>query len=152
QDQGLHSLLNLVADEHLERNLRARDVELGNQLKRLAAYAFQHVEREIPVELLLDSLQGSAFAVLTASRLGAARKKGCVVVESGKILQEMEQAGLSFARFCRALRMGLGNRHHDPKVAEGLALFKGKFRQSSMAELWARAQQLKGIFGWEVQI
>jgi len=57
----LGRLLNLVADEHLERNLRARDERLGDRLKRLGAYAFQHAEREIAVESLLDSLQGRAF-------------------------------------------------------------------------------------------
>jgi len=41
---------------------------------------------------------------------------------------------MSFARFFRALRLGLGNRHHDPKVEQGLALFRGKFRRSSMEE------------------
>src|SRR5262249_38707804 len=39
--QGLGRLLNLVSDEHLERNLRARDQTFGDQLKQLAAYAFQ---------------------------------------------------------------------------------------------------------------
>jgi hypothetical protein len=150
--QGLGRLLNLVADEHLERNLRARDEAFGNKLKRLAAHAFQHAERAVPVETLLDGLQGRAFAVLTATRLGAARRPGCVVVESGRILLEMERAGLSFARFFRALRMGLGNRHGDPKVAEGLALFRTRFRQSSMDQLLDLARRLRDIFGWETQL
>jgi hypothetical protein len=64
----------------------------------------------------------------------------------------MEKAGLSFARFFRALRMGLGNRHNDPKVAQGLALFKGRFRQSSMAELLAKARKLREIFGDETDL
>jgi hypothetical protein len=152
ETRGLARLLNLVADEHLERNLRAGDEEFGNKLKRLAAHAFQHAEREVPVETLLDGLQGQAFAVLTTTRLGAARRMGRVVVESGQILLEMERAGLSFARFFRALRMGLGNRHHDPRVAEGLALFRGRFRQSSMERLLDLAQRLRDIFGWETQL
>ncbi|MCI0464965.1 MAG: hypothetical protein L0Z62_49215 [Gemmataceae bacterium] len=151
EKEGLHSLLNLVADEHLERNLRVRDGDLGDKLKRLAAHAFQHAEREVPVESLLDSLQGQAFAVLTATRLGVARRAGRVAVQSGKLLLEMEQAGMSFARFVRALRMGLGNRSGDPKVAEGLALFKGRFRQSSMEDLYGIAVKLREIFGHECQ-
>src|SRR5262249_45239074 len=70
EEEKLHSLLNLVADEHLERNLRARDREFGDQLKLLASYAFQHTTREFPVERLLASLQGRAFEVLSGTHLG----------------------------------------------------------------------------------
>jgi hypothetical protein len=152
EKEGLFRLLNLVSDEHLERNLRARDGELGDRLKRLGAYAFLHAEREVAVTTLLDSLQGRVFDVLTSTRLNAARRRGCVVVQSGRILLEMEKAGMSFARFFRALRLGLGNRHHDPKVAEGLALFRTGFRQSSMENLYEISKRLREIFGWEVQV
>src|SRR6185312_2718721 len=80
------------------------------------------------------------------------RKWGCVVVDSGRVLHEIEKTGLSFARFLRALRMGLGNRHQDPKVAEGLALFRGKFRRSTMPDLMAVARRLREIFGWETDL
>jgi hypothetical protein len=149
---GLHSLLNLVADEHLERNLRGLDEDYGDRLKKLVAFAFQHAMREVPVDHLLACLQGRAFPVLPAVRLGAARLRGCVVIEGGRVLLEMEKAGLSFARFVRALRMGLGNRHADPKVAEGLALFRKRFRASSMPELLDIARRLREIFGWETSI
>ena len=43
--QGIGRLLNLVADEHLERNLRAMDQTYGDKLKRLGAYAFQHTDK-----------------------------------------------------------------------------------------------------------
>ena len=39
--EGIGHLLNLIADEHLERNLRALDRTYGDRLKRLGAYAFQ---------------------------------------------------------------------------------------------------------------
>jgi hypothetical protein len=149
---ALHPLLNLVADEHLERNLRGLDEAFGDRLKKLVAYAFQHAMREVHVDQLLGCLQGRAFAVLTAVRLGAARLRGCVVIEGGRVLLEMEKAGLSFARFVRALRMGLGNRHGDPKVAEALALFRKRFRASSMPELLTVARRLREIFGWETGI
>jgi hypothetical protein len=152
QDAGLHPLLNLTADEHLERNLRARDSDDGDKLKRLAAYAFQHSQREVPVETLLEGLQARAFPVLTAARLGVSRRWGCVSVDSGHVLHEIEKTGLSFARFLRALRMGLGNRHRDPKVAEGLALFRGKFRRSTMPQLMAIARRLREIFGWQTDL
>jgi hypothetical protein len=150
-DEGLFKLLNLVSDEHLERNLRALDGEHGDRLKRLAAHAFLHADRELALGTLLDGLQGRALEVLTATRLNAARRPERVAVQSGQLLLEMERAGLSFARFFRALRMGLGNRHHDPKVAEALALFRGKFRQSSMEDLYVISKRLREIFGWEVQ-
>jgi hypothetical protein len=150
--ERMHRLLNLVSDEHLERNLRARDGAFGDQLKQLAAYAFQHTGREVDVNALLGGLRGRAFAVLSNTHLGVARKSGCVSVSSGRILLQMEKAGLSFARFFRALRMGLGNRHGDPKVAEGLALFKGDFRQSTMPELLETARKLREIFGDETDL
>lgn len=151
-DAKLFPLLNLVSDEHLERNLRAVCQGHGDRLKKLNAYAFQHAVREVPVAQLLDGLQGRALAVLGATRLGVARKRGCVAVESGAVLAEMERAGLSFPRFMRALRMGLGNRHDDPKVAQALALFKKGFRRSSMPALLAIARELRAIFGWEVKL
>jgi hypothetical protein len=77
--EGLHRLLNLVSDEHLERNLRALDRRFGDQLKQLAAYAFQHTSREIAVDHLLNSLGIHAWAVLTSSRLGVARRWGCAI-------------------------------------------------------------------------
>ena len=50
EKEGLQRLLNLVSDEHLERNLRARDRHFGDQLKQLAAYAFQHTAREVAID------------------------------------------------------------------------------------------------------
>ena len=59
---------------------------------------------------------------------------------------------MSFARFVRALRMGLGNRHGDPKVAQGLELFRGRFRHSAMAGLLDMARKLREIFGEETDL
>src|SRR5262249_3977529 len=118
----------------------------------LVAYAFQHTDRDYPVETLLAALQARAFEVLTRHPLGVSRRRGCVTVQNGRLLLAMERAGLSFARFMRALRMGLGNRHGDPKVAEGLALFKGKFRKADMPALLDPARRLRDIFGQEVDL
>ena len=71
---------------------------------------------------------------------------------NGRILMQMERAGLSFARFVRALRMGLGNRHDDPKVEEALQLFRGKFRKSDMPRLYEITKKLRDIFGSETDI
>lgn len=150
--EHLASLLNLVADEHLERNLRATDQDFGDKLKRLAAYAFQHSAKEIPVDSLLHTLGARAFEVLTTLRMRVARKPGCVRVNNGQILIELEQAGHSFSRFVRSLRMGLGNRHNDPKVAEALKLFRKNFRNSSMNDLLDIARKLREIFGSEADL
>jgi hypothetical protein len=75
-----------------------------------------------------------------------------VAISNGDLLVEMERAGLSFARFVRALRMGLGNRHADPRVARALALFTGNFRHADMARLVEIARRLREIFGDECQI
>jgi hypothetical protein len=152
EQEKLGRLLNLVSDEHLERNLRVRDGAYGDMLKQLGAYAFQHTAREVSVEALLAGLRGEAFGVLSNTHLGVARKPGCVVVSSGKVLLQMEKAGMSFARFVRALRMGLGNRHRDAKVGRALELFKGRFRHSGMAELMEVTRKLREIFGEETDL
>lgn len=150
--EQLGRLLNLVSDEHLERNLRQRSDYFGNLLKLLNAYAFQHNRREISVEALLGFLGERAITVLPRVALGAARKFGHVVVTSGRLLREMEDAGYSFARFMRALRLGLGNRTRDPKVAQALALFRGAFRKSTMPQLLDVARKLREIFGAEADL
>jgi hypothetical protein len=151
-DEKLGRLLNLVADEHLERNLRQRSSRYGDLLKALAAYAFQYNQREMPVASLLAYLGRHADEVLPRVPLGAGRKPGHVVVASGRLLREMEGAGSSFARFLRALRMGLGNRFGDPKVAAGLALFRSSFRKSTMPQLLDITYRLRDIFGEEVDM
>ncbi len=147
-----HSLLNLVADEHLERNLRARRTEHGDHLKTLAAHAFLHQRRAIDVMELVGRLGPHTFAVLTAARLEVARSPVQVEVQLGALFKEMERSGTSFVRFVRALRMGLGDRYGDPKVAQALALFDKSFRKSSMEELWKITQKLVEIFGDEARL
>lgn len=153
EEEQLHDLLNLVADEHLERNLRARDADFGDRLKRLASYAFQHSQKEVVARELLFRLGVYAFPALEQAELKVAKAGGSVRLNNGVILSHLEATGMSFARFMRALRMGRGNRLEDPKVAQALALFKNKsFRRSSMAELMVITRKLRQIFGDEVCI
>jgi hypothetical protein len=152
EKEQVHSLLNLAADEHLERRLRVVDPVFGDRFKRLAAHAFQHSAREVDVDDLLNCLCGRAFGVLTAARLGVARAAGHVRVDNGSILVALERAGLSLPRFIRALRMGLGNRHGDEKVALGLALFSRGFRDKDTAGLLETARELRRIFGVEAAL
>ncbi len=149
---GLHGLLNLVADEHLERNLRALDDTYGDRLKRLAAHAFRHAHRDLRVASLLTMLGHEAFEVLSGCRLGVAPGTERVRVESGKLLALMERRGMAFARFVRALRMGLGDRYRDPLVARALGLFPKQFKHYSMAQLYELTQRLRDLFGWEVSL
>lgn len=152
QKAGIGGLLNLVADEHLERNIRALDREHGDRLKRLAAYAFQHTRRMLPVRRVLSHVGAAAAAVLPTVGLGVARDDDSVLVETGSFLFTMEKSALSFSRFARALRMGLGNRHDDPKVAEALELFGPSFRGANMDRLLEISEKLRLIFGWETNL
>ncbi len=152
EDEGLARLLNLVSDEHLERNLRQRSRLYGDLLKLLNVHAFQYAVREVPVAALLAHLAGREAEVLPRIPLGAARKAGHVAVHSGRVLRELEGAGLSFVRFMRALRLGLGNRHGDPKVAQALALFRGGFRKADMPRLLEITRKLREIFGQETDL
>ena len=130
--ERLHQLLNLVADEHLERNLRSMDAEFGDRIKRLDAHAFGHAPREIAVLDLLRMLNGAAIDVFAAVRPAVAFDDASVRVESGRLLAELDRVGHSFARFVRALRMGLGDRSSDPLVATALTYFGAGFRQLDM--------------------
>ena len=124
----------------------------GDRLKRLAAYAYQHSAGELPVTSLLHALQARSFEILSATPLGVARRHDAVAIDSGALHHTMERQALSFARFVRALRMGLGNRHDDPRVEQALALFAGGFRHKNMAGLLEIARKLREIFGWEVRL
>lgn len=147
---GLFPLLNLVADEHLERNLRSIAAEFGDRIKRLDAYAFQHAARDIGVDRLLGMMLGAAVLVLPGLDMGVAYAEDSVRVDSGRILAELDRRGHPFARFVRALRMGLGNRSGDPRVEAALALFKGGFRSLDMNGLYKVTQQLAEMFGSDV--
>jgi hypothetical protein len=151
--EGIGPLLNLVADEHLERNLRALDAEYGDRLKKLTAYAFQHMDRPIAIATLFEVLRGSMLEVLSSATVRFALDAETVVVEHGRLLQALEKSGSSFARWVRALRMGLGDRHNDEKVSRALELFSGvSFRKSTMRELLEIARKVRAIFGDECRL
>jgi hypothetical protein len=152
QGEGLHQLLNLVSDEHLERNLRAKNLGFDRRLKRLAAFAFLHDQRELEVHQLISSLQHQALPVLSQVTLGVACRAGCVSVRSGAVLSTLEKEGSSFIRFVRGLRTGQGNRHNDPKVEQALQLFGPGFRRLTLSEQYPIASRLREIFGMEVSM
>ena len=145
--EGIGSVLNLVADEHLERNLRAVDPTFGDRLKRLAAYAFQHSNREVKVDRLLNMLLASAAEALCERPLGVAFDEESVEVPGGALLRELDRRGHPFARFVRAMRMGLGNRSGDPLLQRALDLFKGNFRHNDMQALYEIALKLSEMYG-----
>lgn len=149
---GLSRLLNLVLDEHLERNLRALEGAWGDRLKTLASWAFRHARTDVHVWRLLSTLGADALAVLTRSGIGLARDPHMVRVESGPVLAAMDAGGHSFSRFVTALRMGLGDRSGDAKVREALALFDRSFRRASPERLWEITLALQKLFGSEVDL
>ena len=146
QRKGLHGLLNIVSDEHLERNLRTKDSKYDSRLKQLASFAFQHTKKDFGVQSLLQLLNVRALEVLSQIKLGVTDSPVRVRVDSGQLLRHLESAGSSFSRFFRALRMGLGNRYNDPKVEEALKLFNRSFRKSNMRQLYEITLKLKEIF------
>jgi hypothetical protein len=149
--EGIGHLLNLVADEHLERNLRAIDPSYGDRLKRLGAYAFQHAAQEISVPVLLNSLRGAAAPALIRTPLEVAFAENAVRVRRGQVLSELDRNGHALARFARAFRLGLGNRMNDPKLAEALALTQG-IRDMAMPELYELTQKLAALFGGVLEV
>ncbi len=101
ENEGLGRLLNLVADEHLERNLRARDRRFGDLLKVLAAYAFQHNTREVPVPTLLALLKGKTLDGLR----DPSRRRTPIRLRNGELRQPPTDAGRGRHQL-RALRQG----------------------------------------------
>jgi len=150
-EQRLQRLHNLVCDEHLERNLRARKSSYDTVLKRLAAWAFLHTRTEIAVTTLIERM-GTMVSRLIATDLGVARQRQHVSVDMGQLFRRLEAEGSSFARFVRALRMGLGNRHGDPLVERGLALFGKDFRSLDNEGLWRVTLAVRDLFGSEVDL
>jgi hypothetical protein len=144
--EGLGALLNLVADEHLERNLRGVDPDYGDRLKRLASYAFLHSAQEIKLQVLLHALRSHAARALAGTPLEVAFDEASVRIRRGAVLGELDRMGHPLARFTRALRLGQGNRHGDPLVAEALALCKG-IRGLDMPGLYALTRKLAELFG-----
>ncbi len=150
--EGIGHFLNLIADEHLERNLRAVDPDYGDRLKRLGAYAFQHAPQEIKVKVLFDALGAATARAFTAAELEVAFDEEAVRVRRGEILGELDRAGHPVARFSRALRMGLGNRSGDPLIEKALALCSKDLRSLDMKGLYALTKQLVELFGGKHQI
>ena len=125
-DRGLFSLLNLIADEHLERNLRALDTRYGDRLKRLGAYAFRHAGQEIRLTSLLASLGARSAPALIATPLDLAFDEGSVQIHRGAVLAELDAMGHPLARFARRSgsawepRRRSGHRRAPVVVRQGL--------------------------------
>jgi hypothetical protein len=145
--ERLGPLLNLVADEHLERRLRSRDRRMGDRFKRLAAHAFQHGARDLDSRWLLRALGGSAASALAHVQLEVSRKPGHVRVRSGSLLGALGRGGEPFGLFVRALRTGRGQRDGHPLVNEALGLFGPGFKDLDMAGLLEVARELARRFG-----
>ncbi|HUJ62801.1 MAG TPA: vWA domain-containing protein, partial [Kofleriaceae bacterium] len=149
--EGIGHLLNLLADEHLERNLRAIDPGYGDRLKRLDAYAFQHAPQEMAIANLLRCLRGGAARALIATPLEVAYDPASVRLRRGGVLAELDRAGHPVARFARALRMGLGNRSGDPLIERALARCRD-LRGLDMPGLYALTRELADLFGGAIEL
>lgn len=151
REERLQQLFNLVLDEHLERRLRARDQGDGDRLKRVAAYAFHHMGRSFgDIGALLAAVGPRAVPAL----IGRLRPSVCggFLVKSGELLRAVIDAGGSFARFVRALRMGQRADDDGPVVREALSLFDRDFRNLETEALYELTQRLAELFGDEVAL
>ncbi len=151
-NEGIGHFLNLIADEHLERNLRAVDASYGDRLKRLGAYAFQHAPQEMKVGALCESLGAATAPALIAAELNVAFDETSVRLRRGAILGELDRLGHPVARFSRSLRMGLGNRAGDPLNGAALALCGKDLRALDMQGLYDLTRKLCDLFGGRVEI
>ena len=151
REQHLSRLHNLVCDEHLERNLRARHPTYNTVLKQLAAWAFLHAQTEFDALALVRRCGHRATALIPIA-MEVARAPGAVRVRGGALFRQLEHERSSFSRFVRALRMGLGNRWGDPKVGQALALFDRNFRTLDNEGLFDITRRLRDIFGHEAGI
>ncbi len=149
--EGIGHLLNLVADEHLERNLRAVDPEYGDRLKRLGAYAFQHAAQELAVSVLVAALRGRTAPALIKTALDVGFAEDAVRLRRGQVLGELDRGGHPLARFARAFRLGLGNRASDPQLAEALALTQG-IRDLNMQQMYELTWKLANLFGGALEV
>ncbi|NVB76810.1 MAG: hypothetical protein HOV81_00310 [Kofleriaceae bacterium] len=150
--EGIGHFLNLVADEHLERNLRAHDPAYGDRLKRLGAYAFHHAPQEIKLATLTGSLRAATATALIAADLEVAYDEASVRLRRGAVLSELDRAGHPVARFARSLRMGLGNRSGDPLNAAALAMCGKELRALDMQGLYDLTKRLVSLFGGTISI
>ncbi|MEM1010307.1 MAG: hypothetical protein AAGJ35_15040, partial [Myxococcota bacterium] len=145
EQQHIHLLLNLVADEHLERNLRAYDSNFGDRLKRLVAYGFQHRNNHVHIDTALDHLGCRAFSFFQEHPITPSPQLHHIILPSHALLQNYPQQA-ELTQFIRALR--LGQRRSDaPNVQRALALFPKSFRNASMQQLFSIAKQLHHLFG-----
>lgn len=152
EKEGLGRLHNLVCDEHLERNLRGVDPSYGDDLKKLGAWAFLHARRTIQCEELLRLLGAEAATALIPTPLSPARTRGQISLPLGRLFRALEAGGSSFSRFFRALRMGLGDRHGDPRVRQALELFGKDFRDLDNPGLLSVTRALAELFRGELGI
>ncbi len=150
--EGIGHFLNLIADEHLERNLRAVAPAYGDRLKRLGAYAFHHAPQEMKVTSLRQALGAATAIALIAADFGVAHDAESIRLKRGAVLAELDRAGHPVARFSRSLRMGLGNRAGDPLNAAALAVCGKELRALDMQGLYDLTRQLVTLFGGRVEI
>jgi len=152
--EGLGNLLNLVADEHLERNLRALRRSHGDRFKRLARRSRSSTPTpRCAVDLMFRALGARAFQVLTAVRLEVARAMpGSVRVAAGRLLLELEKAGSSFGRFRAGASHGAGEPTWRSPGRGGARAVRKEIPAVVHEELLGVARTLRAIFGGEAAL
>ena len=161
RSEGLGHLYDVLLDERLERNLRARRTGWGTYLDRLASFAFAQDVHMVPlesyaalVELDLETTrQRLADGGLPGQHLPADAQGRPERVA----LREHEMLGIPGAvpvhtAFLACLRCGLDPRlHPDPRVAEAVALVPAKLKDLPHKELLEAARRIAAALGGEAQ-
>ena len=95
----LHSLFNLIIDEHMERRLRARDAAWGESLDALASFAFRGEEMKLFIQQYAD-LMGFEDRREAARALVDGQSAGRILqCEQGYRLEGMKDRWVSFGEF-----------------------------------------------------
>jgi hypothetical protein len=144
---GVRGALNLVADEQMERRLRALDPSLGTALQRLASWAFVRAWEEYSDTTFITEFAGGAGDRGLIRRVRAEPgRDGAVRVRHGQMLRAAGGEERALPRFFRALRGGMGNRTGDPLVAEALRCLGSDLKDQSLPKLVPVAQRLCELF------
>jgi len=157
RSEGIGDIYDVLLDERLERNLRARRSGWGKYLDRLASYAFAQDVHLVP----LDS-----YAALVELDVDVARQRLGEGVLPGQYLpadahgrpervalREHEMLSMPGAvpvctAFLACLRCGLDPRlHSDPRVAEAIGMVPANLKDLAHKDLLEAARRIAARLG-----
>lgn len=116
----LHSLLNVIMDEHLERQLRARNPAWGEFFDALASFAFKGTDLIVSLEQYA-ALMGYQELDAAAAALLADEAPGRITgYEHGYCLRGQKDRWVSFPEFLDLLRTDMSAWFDDGRLPEDI--------------------------------